>query len=213
MTVREGDKEIEFPSNSRKLRVVTNAEPAETSVKRVEKVTTGQLVKKKKGFFDGAIGETAQSVGSYILWDVLIPAAKDMLLEAIKTGAEMAFYGETRGPNNIRRERGRSLVSYSSMFNKERDHNRSPLSSRNRLKHKFDDVIIDTRDEAEEVLSNLVELIENYDVATVGDFYDLVDMPSTFADAKYGWTNLNRAVVERVREGYILVMPKPYPLD
>ena len=78
---------------------------------------------------------------------------------------------------------------------------------------KYDDVVIESRAEAEEVLSNLIELIEQYDVAKLSDFYDMVGIDSDFSDEKYGWTNLSRATVSRVRDGYTIILPKPKPID
>jgi hypothetical protein len=63
------------------------------------------------------------------------------------------------------------------------------------------------------VLSSLVELIDTYDVATVADFYSSVGLEGEWSDNKFGWDNLSSAEVKRIREGYILVLPKPVALD
>lgn len=197
----------EFPPNSIKGRL-------EIEPRKVEKVITGNLIKRKKSFLDKFsetfFGDDTKSVGSYIVWDVLLPAAKNTISEMVSTGIEMLLFGEARG-DRTRRDKGRSYVSYSSIYGRGRSERQEPL--RNRARHKFDDIIIESRGEAEEVLSGLVELIENYDVASVADFYDLVGATSDYSDNKYGWDNLSRASVTRVREGYILVLPKPLALD
>lgn len=202
----------DFPGNSYRERELAKEEPEET--KKVSKVITGKIIERKKSFLDkvGAVffGDDTKSVGSYIMYDVLIPAAKNTISEMVSSGIEMLLFGEARG-SSTRRDKGKSYVSYNSLY-RDRDRSR-PDNYRIRSTHKFDDIIIETRGEAEEVLSSLVDLIDNYDVATVSDFYDLVGMTSDFTDNKYGWRNLNRATVNRVREGYVLMMPKPQPLD
>ena len=77
-------------------------------------------------------------------------------------------------------------------------------SLRNRSRHNFDDIILDSRGEAEEVLSHLVDLVDDYGMASVADLYDLVGITSNFTDNKYGWTNLSSASVSRVRDGYLI---------
>jgi hypothetical protein len=189
---------------------------------KIKKVTTGVILKKKKNFLNSFtqtfFGDDAKNVASYVLWDVLIPAAKNTISEMVSTGIEMLLFGEERG-SRTRRDKDRSYVSYSSYY-KDRDRGRDRgvrtsdrFDNRSRAQHNFDDVIIDTRAEAENVLSLLVEQIDQYDMATVADFYDLVGISSDFSDNKYGWTNLNRSEVVHTRDGYIIRLPKPYPLD
>ena len=50
-------------------------------------------------------------------------------------------------------------------------------------------------------------------MATIGDLYDLVGMTGDFTDNKWGWDNLSRASTTRVRDGYILVLPRPVVID
>ena len=73
--------------------------------------------------------------------------------------------------------------------------------------------VLDTRGEAEEVLSHLVDLTEDFGGARVADLYDLVGLESQFTDDKYGWMTLNTATVSRVRKGYLINLPKPILMD
>ena len=213
----------EFPPNSFKSKVGTVPpkelkDPMVATTHKIGKVVTGTIVRKKKAIWDkfaeAFFGDDAKTVISYIWWDVLIPAAKDTIVDMVTTGLKMTFYGEAGG-DRTRRDRNKSYISYSSFY-KDRDRDRrierqEPL--RNRARHKFDDVIIESRAEAEDVLSSLVDQIENYDVATVADFYDLVGLSTEFTDNKYGWKNLSQATVNRVQDGYILVVPRPILLE
>ena len=73
--------------------------------------------------------------------------------------------------------------------------------------------VFDTRKEAEEVLDRMDDLIDTYGVVSVADLYDLVGISGNYTDNKYGWTNLRNADVQRVRDGYLLKLPKALPFD
>lgn len=203
---------VEFPANSHKKK----EEREET--RKVEKVTRGRVVQRKKSlgkrFLETFIGDDVNSVTGYILHDVLIPAAKATLSDMVQGGIEMLLFGERKG-NRTRRDQGRSYVSYNnySSQNNNRREDRRDYGQRNRARHNFDDIILSTRGEAEEVLSHLVDLTMDYGEASVADLYDLVGITEEFTDRKYGWTNLGSASVSRVREGYLLNLPKPIPLN
>lgn len=234
MTENDEEKEVNEPKMVRTRKkfidnvVITEAFELPKNVEnnedthKVKKVTTGIVLKKKKNFLNSFtqtfFGDDAKNVASYVLWDVLIPAAKNTISEMVSTGIEMLLFGEEKG-SRTRRDKDRSYVSYSNYY-KDRDRGRDRgirtsdrFDNRSRAQHNFDDVIIGTRSEAENVLSLLVEQIDQYDMATVADFYDLVGISTDFSDNKYGWTNLNRAEVVHTRDGYIIRLPRPYPLD
>lgn len=204
--------EIDLPSNSYKSREAKTEVIAE---KKIGKITTGNVKTKKKGFgkkfAEVFIGDDVTSVSSYILYDVLIPAAKSTLSDMVSGGIEMLLFGETKG-TRTRRDKNKSYVSYSSYSRGERG---APdvRGAINRARHNFDDIILESRGEAEEVLSHLVDLTEDYGQATIADLYSLVGMTSAFTDDKYGWTNLSTATVSRVREGYLINLPKAILVD
>lgn len=203
--------QMEFPSNSHKRK-----EETKKPEKKVEKVTSGKVVKQKKTlgkkFTETFLGDNIESVSSYIVYDVIIPAAKNMISDTVSNGIEMLLFGQTRG-SRTRRDKGKSYVSYSNYY-KDRDQDRDrQVSQRNRARHNFDDIILESRGEAEEVLSHLVDLTEDYGMASVADLYDLVGVTSNFTDNKYGWDNLASGRVVPVRGGYLLELPRPIVLD
>ena len=72
--------------------------------------------------------------------------------------------------------------------------------------------MLETRGEAEEVLARMDELIDMYGQVSVADLYDLVGKTCEYTDNKYGWTNIRNAEPVRVRDGYLLKMPKALPI-
>ena len=192
-----------FPSNSK-----TKKEKP-----KPQRITTGRVIRKKKSlgkkFSETFIAEDSGSVLGYILHDVLIPAAKDMIYDTIKGSVEMSLFGTTKSSPRTKVQ-GRSHVAYNSI----RD-DRTPrhISNKDRAIHRFDDIVLESRGEAEEVLSHLVDLTIDYGQATVSDLYDLVGITGNFTDNKWGWMDLGSASVSRGREGYILNLPKPILID
>jgi hypothetical protein len=57
------------------------------------------------------------------------------------------------------------------------------------------------------------DIIERYRMVSVADLFDLVGESCSFTDQKYGWTNLRNAEVVRVRDGYMIKLPKALPFD
>lgn len=222
----EGTRTVKasFPSNSH----TTKSEIKDEETKKVKKVITGKVIKKKKSlgkrFMDTFISDDIQNVKTYIFNGVLIPAAKDIIsdivqgiTDTIQGSIEVSLFGETRRKSSSRysRDRGRSYVSYDRMSSKDKDRrdDRRDIPQSSRARHSFDDIILSTRTEADEVRSNLVDLIIDYGQATVADLYDLVGITGTFTDNKYGWDDLSSSSISRVREGYVLNLPKPILLD
>lgn len=71
------------------------------------------------------------------------------------------------------------------------------------------DIIFDTHSDADSVLNTMVELISAYGSASISDLYDLSSIVCpTYSAYKYGWTDLDLARVIRVRDGYLLKLPK-----
>ncbi len=207
-----------YPGNSNRSRI-EREQKEEAPKKDIKKVASG--VKKKKSaakkFKEAFVGdEGSQSVADYILYDVLVPAAKNTVNDMVTGGIEMLLFGERRGNRTVR-DRGRSVVNYTSYSrrNGDRDSMQSRTSSRRSARDRVynDDIILPSRGQAEEVIDSLLDVIDKYGSASVADLYSLVGIDSEFTDNSYGWTNLNNASVSRVRDGYALNLPRAYPID
>jgi len=180
--------------------------------KKVEKVITGTAKSKKKSEFQKFMDifiEDIDNVKSYILLDVLIPAIKKAISDIVTNGIDMLLYG---GTGRTKSNSPASKVSYRSYYdggNVRRDYS----TVRTKIGYSYDDIILDSRGEAEEVLSKMDELISTYGVVSVADLYDLVGITGNYTDNKYGWTDIRSASVIRVRDGYMLKLPKALPLN
>lgn len=182
--------------------------------KKVEKVIHGGVKSKKKSeirkLADIFISEDVASVKSYIIMDVLVPAMKKAISDIVTSGTDMILYGET---GHSRKNSKASKVSYRDYYNR-KDDDRSPSGhSRGRTGYDYDDIILDNRGEAEEVLSRMDELIDTYGIVSVADFYDLVGVTGKYTDNNYGWTDIRSAKVMPVRDGYLIKLPRALPVN
>ena len=116
------------------------------------------------------------------------------------------------GPGAYRGGTNYNKIS-SGTVNRSVGHNERTMSRSARRNHQLDEIIIESRVEAIEVLERLTDLVEKYGTASVADFYDLLDLDSNFVDQKWGWDNLSTARAQKVRGGYFLDLPRPEPLD
>ena len=178
--------------------------------KRVEKVIHGKVkVRPKSGLHkltDIFISEDAANVKSYIVMDVLVPAVKKAISDIVRDGIDMILYGESKG----RSSSSSSYVSYRDYSSRDEDRFRD--RDRDRRGYNHDDIVLESRGEAEEVITRMDELIETYGVVSVADLYDLVGKTCEYTDNKYGWTNVRNAEPIRVRDGWMLRLPKALPL-
>jgi len=199
---------ISAPSNS-------NKEKKEQKEKQKrEKIITGNVIRKKPSLSrkvsDVFLGDDMDNIKDYIIFDVIIPAIKDTFFDVITGGLSMTLFGTTSRKNpKLYSNKGNTYVSYNSIYNSKKETQRPSSISRSRSLYNFDEIILESKAEAEEVLGNMVDLIDDYEIASVGDLYQFLGLPSEFTDQSYGWTNLSSASVRRVREGYILHLPKP----
>ena len=195
----------EYKSNSHRSKELTKNEPVKKVVKPIAKATT----KKKNKLAETFISEDASNIKSYILMDVLVPAIKKAVIDIVTDGISMLFYGDT-SHGNRRSSTSASYISYNRYSDRDR---RDDRTSYGRSRYSYDDIILQSRGEAEEVLDRMCEMIDTYGIVSVADMYDLVGIATNYTDNKYGWTNLRNAEPIRVSNGYMLKLPKAGPID
>lgn len=205
----------EYKPNSNKFKEEKkeNAQPRE----KLEPVVTGKVIQKKKSgvrkFFDEFVSEDAKNIKSYVIGDVLIPATKKAISDIVTDGIDILLYGNT-GSKRSRSNYQSGRVSYNSLYDNDRRYNSpSRYNDPVRDRYSYNEIILGSRGEAEEVLSRMDELMETYGLVRVADLYDLVGVTGEFTDNKYGWTNIRNAEIVRVRDGYAIKMPRAIPID
>lgn len=200
----------EYKPNSHKFKEEQKQLPPEK--KKVEKiVTTPAKIKKKnevRKIADVFISEDVANVKSYIFMDVLVPAIKKAISDIVTDGIDMILYG---GTGRSKKNSPVSRVSYRDYYGRDRryeDHR----SSRRRFSYEY--ITVDSRGEAEQVLSAMDEMIDMYGIVTIADLCDMVDVTCDYTDYKYGWKNIRNAEPVRERDGsYSFKLPKAIPID
>lgn len=198
-------KNPDTPPEKPKLQAVTAS-----AVQR--KMSIGRRIK------NALVVDDAQSIGAYLLEDVVIPTVKTLISDIAVGAIERALYGEARGrPMSSSRISGRGYTPYNRIYSSgsrvtppdDGPGDRRELSRDARRSHDFGEIVFESRAEAYEVLDRLNDQIKSFDVATVGDLLDLSGITATHVDENWGWRTLATAQVRRVRNGYILDLERP----
>lgn len=205
---------LNYPGNSNKKK---SEEPKEESKrKKLPKSISGEIVYRKKKprskIAESFMGDDTRSVGHYILFEVVLPAIKQLISDAASQGVERLLFGDS-SRSNVRVNSRPGYTSYNRISPSSRRDEPRALSARARSSHDFSEIILKSREEAEKVRDDLTACVEQFDVATVSDLYDLVGVTGSFQDDKWGWYDLRDVRIRRVREGYLLELPRTQPID
>lgn len=192
--------------------------------KIVEQVIDSKVVVKKKGIGSKVKNIVSQAdipgVIHYVTYDVLIPAARNMIVDGLIEGVNRAFYkGDRHGRSMYGGGATGPRFSYStpvsrggSPLSRHAPPQSSVLGSR-ASRHIRDDFILVSRSEADLVLERLGDIIDSYQVASVADLKELMGIPSTHVDQKWGWVFIGDAAVRQVRDGFVLDLPLEEPIQ
>jgi hypothetical protein len=206
--------ESEFPPNSE------TSKKGAPNEKNLRPVVSGGAVRRKKSlrrqFSDTFFAGSFKTSAHYVVLDILLPEVKNLVLDVITGGFEKLIFGDSRRRGSTTPQSGNmgyvSYNRYSSGPSRQTGPARA-ISRTARARHQFDEIVLDERAEAEQVIDQLFDLVSKYGSATVADLYELVGLASTHTDHKWGWEELMGAGVSRVRGGYLLDLPEPEPLD
>lgn len=205
---------MEFPPNSK-----TAQEGAPNREPKVERVTSAAATRRKKSlgqqfkstFFAG----DPKSASQHVIFEVIIPAIQEAMVESVRSGIEKLILGSSsrgRGPKPSAGATG--YVSYNRVpMGQSATPPTSQMSRRARAQHDFDELVLESRTEAEDVIDRMFDILSRYDSVNVAELYEMVGLNSTHADVKWGWTDLRGSGVSRLRSGgYLLNLPTPHPL-
>lgn len=199
-----------FPPNSSKARV--RDEP------KIERVTSAEPGRRRKGlgrqFKETFVVGDMKSMWHYMLLEVAIPAVQDLLIDAFQGGVERLIRGENARPRRgVASSYGKvGHVAYNRMGGPNTAHppQQKVLSRRSRSRMEFDEIIIPSRQEAEEVIDRMFDILSRYGSVSVANLYELTGVQGAHTDHKWGWTELRGARAVRLRQGgYLLDLPEP----
>lgn len=218
----------QLPSNSHRQRQTPDAEPPQQ--KKVAPVITGTVVTRKQPFMrrisDTFLANRADTVGEFVVFDVLIPAAKNTFSDAVSYFVDKMLFENGRGrASNYRGVAGGvgqyAAASMAQQVAYNRAGNPMPggmppqpaISHRGRARHDFKEIVFPTRIEAEAVVDALLSRITEYNAVTVSDLYEMCNITPNYTDDKFGWTNIAGTGVIRAGGGFVIDLPRPEQLD
>lgn len=224
--------------NKVKLQRTTAVNPEKDDIKKRDAIVKGK--ERKPGLFSRAnvlfFGDDGiRGVTDHLVRDIFIQSIQttisDVATNTINTISDVAttsikraifgesyddrrrnsndyWYGSRRYVDNrMSSSRGRGYVDYSRQSEKALHHKSENLSNVVRV------IEFDSANDANEVLSYMIDSVEQYGLVTVADFYELSDVASKFTDHQFGWTNLDGVRVIPIRGGgFYISFPPAVPV-
>lgn len=196
----------DYQGNSRKKK-----EEATKPAKSIEKVITGDVVKKKRSvgrkFKDIFIVADPKSVFRYVVGEVLLPAAKNMFVDAVNAGSKRMVYGEAA----TRMHNLGSKTTYHTPVSRPYPNAAypSPPPSPRRIprQNMADTFQFSQKVDAEMVLQTMQDIIDKYGMVTLADVNEMIGETGAYTDEKWGWALLPGADIIQNREGFLLILP------
>lgn len=187
--------------------------------KVIEKVVTGEVIQKPKSlgrrFKTVFLGGDFKAASGYVIADVIFPAVRNVVFDSISKGAERVIFGES-----ARRHRPpeyRPTVQYNNPINRpwapsdprmRPNLPDQPAHRWRQTRRNSNDIIVQSRQEAELIVERLIDCIDQYQVASLADLYDLLGWTNSPIDNKWGWTYLHNVDIRSTPEGYLIDLPQ-----
>lgn len=192
-----------YPTNSDRSKEKKTIEPVAKA--RIKRESTARKV------VGEIIREDARSVGETVLWDVIIPTVKNLISDTVTRGIESMLYGGDSRP--------RSRTSYSDYSgysrpkgNRDRSTDRRERRSARQAEPERNEIIFDSRSDANNVVDRMSDIIDQYGQASLADLNALIGASSNFIDDNWGWTDMGSFNVRQVRDGFMLTHDEPQSL-
>lgn len=202
----------DYESNSHKYKEEQEAKKEGRKVEAVAKAVVRKKSKSRK-FLDAFVPEDVEDVGSYIMSGVIVPSIKRIIWQTFGT---ILFGKNNYGPyDNRGYGEYPERVSYTRFFDDERSYNRRQAPRRtggNHIYH-WDDLLYETPEDAEFVLSRLEDDIRQGYTPSVQDLYEYSNLTAPWSAAGWGWTNIRSAEVVTIGDKFAIRLPRPLPID
>lgn len=206
MKVAEEEVEETLPPRDKKdIKAVLSVKPT-----KVKHSLFGRLI-------SGMVGpEGLPGIGAYVNDEIIKPAIKNIIVDAVTSGINMVMHGDRGGQSrgSGRQYPGSSRAPYrpSTQYNNNYRGQEPQQQERvivNAGRGGIEEYNITDRFDAAHVLTTLTELADMYDRVSVADYYDLIGVPSKYTDNNHGWTmdTITRSTIVPVRGGYVIKFP------
>lgn len=178
---------------------------------------------------DAFTPQDRQSVGEFLLKEVLIPNVKDLVFSMVSNGLSMWLWDDTRraGGSYSGYRPGMKPQPYNyskASTNQPNSQNSRPAQRVSTIYQLTEDITYDNMQMARSVLDGLMDTINQQGFVTVGDMYEVADRVTyqytgthleysvPFTAHSYGWTDLTMLRPKNIHGRWILPYPDPQPV-
>lgn len=161
-----------------------------------------------------AIKDTVTDVSKSVWRDLIKPGLKNLVYSVLDNALKMTVYGKNgNAPYNNSAFGTGAYVPYNRFSNAGAGSNigygpSTATTAYRPARFDYDKIYFRTRMDAEAVFSKLAGAIQQFGIVSVGDFYDIIDMPAPYTAHSYGWSDLSTAMIVNTPEGWCIKFPK-----
>lgn len=213
--------EVEIKNNMKVESDENGEEVASKEKKDLKKVVATPPKKMKRSLMSrlaaGVLGpEGLPSIGTYVNEEIVKPAIKNIIVDAVTSGINRLIYGDSQprtGGGRSAYPSNRTAYSprtnYASRYPTTQTEPRERTVATRPSRYGVEEYVIEERFDAAHVLDSLRENADMYDSVSVADYYDLIGVPTQYTDNNYGWTidTIVHSTIVPVRGGYVIKFP------
>lgn len=174
------------------------------------KATPSVMSRLRKSIFS----ESPRNLGAQIGKDIIVPRLKLGVQETLNSFIAGVLWGNI-GQQPLGRNMHnttRSQTGYSQQSTQQ-----ALQQAQGQVVHRasgnYEEIFCPTEEKATTLLAAAFDYIATYSMMSIGDLYELAELPAMQADASYGWHgNIDGARIYHTVEGYELKMPRTTPL-
>lgn len=214
---------MDYHGNSKKEKEgLADGSSIEKPEKNIQKVVTSEVIIQKK-----SLGRKVQDIVSaadikgvthYVVYDILVPALQNLVVDASSKGIERLMFRDRPmqrryNPGSPPRYNYNNPIQHRQYSPPVLGRQAPPPQIGSRTSRAQDSIVLGSRHEADLVLEQMNDIIDQYEVASVADLNALLGLPDAHTDNKWGWVFIGDASVRQVREGYLIDFPPPEPIS
>lgn len=73
-------------------------------------------------------------------------------------------------------------------------------------------IVLESQKSADLVAKSMLAIVQMYDAVSVSDLNELLGLPTTYIDSKWGWTEIPYNIFEKTEEGFVLDLSTAQPI-
>ena len=171
-----------------------------------------------KKFYETFALSNIKDARNYIVEEVVVPGFFDLLYDGATRGLARLIYGE-KGVARARKRGTTSGTDYSTGIKRLSDgetfkRDKRNLDDRVVSISDYNEIELDTKAQAEQLLDDMCEWLDGHDIITVAKMYSMAHYTGgDITDNDWGWASLAGAHTVRSEGGWTLILPRAVPIN